>query len=157
GIRLAFAGTMFGTPTKINLEITRKDAGLKVDFTQETGASSLGPLKFGASRLQVLLDPGPSPRTRLELRTSMAIGNGGGVLINGVFDHAAGRTTLDASACLITRLPPANAPSGQPAPPCGTVSLLGASFSGRLQLKFDSGTGTGGLKAEFSGRLSADL
>ncbi len=156
GIRLAFAGTMFGTPTKVNLEITRKDPGLKINFTQETGASSLGPLKFGASKLQVLLDPGPPAQTKLELHTSMAIGNGGGVLIDGVFNHAAGRTTLDASACLITRLPPANAPSGTP-PPCGTVTLLGASFSGRLALKFDTGTGAGGLEAKFSGRLSADL
>jgi hypothetical protein len=102
----------------------------------------------------VLLDPGPPTETKLELRTSMAVGNGGGVLIDGAFQHSAGRTTLDANACLITHLPAPDASSEQP-PPCGTVTLLGASFSGELHLKF--ATGVGEPKAEFSGRLKADL
>jgi hypothetical protein len=154
GIHLAFDGTLFGTATKIDLKITRQPAGLKIQYTQRTGASALGPLKFGATAIDVLLEPGPPAQSKLELHTSMTIGDRGGVLIDGVFNHAAGRTTLDASACLITALPPVGAPSDQ-RPACGEVNVFGARFSGSVHLKFE--TGTGGTKAEFSGNFAADL
>jgi hypothetical protein len=150
GISLKFDGTMFGTATSVDLAITRKDPGLKIDFTQRTGASSLGPLKFGATNIRVLLD---APQTQLELHTSIRIGDHGGVKIDGSLNHSGTSTTLKASACLLANVPPPNAP-GEQSPPCGAVTLLGASFTGNVNLDFSSGPG---LKADVSGRLKADL
>jgi hypothetical protein len=147
GIHLAFDGTMFGKATKVDLKIQRLPAGLKIAYTQRTGASTLGPLKFGATAIDILLDPGPPAQAKLELHTSLAIGSGG-LKVDGAFNHSGVNTTLDASACL-TRSGPADQE-----PQCGEVSLLGAKFSGALRLHFETGTRTA---ADFSGKLSADL
>jgi hypothetical protein len=147
GIHLAFDGTLFGTATKVDLKIQRLPAGLKIAYTQRTGASTLGPLKFGATAIDVLLDPGPPAQAKLELHTSLTIGSGG-IKIDGAFNHSGGNTTLDASACLIR-----SASADQP-PQCGEVNVLGAKFAGMLRLHFETGTRT---VADFSGRLSADL
>jgi hypothetical protein len=143
GVSLGFDGTMFGTRTIVNLKIERQGTGLKIDFTQHTGASSLGPLKFGATDVRVLLDPSKS-QTTLGLKTSLAIGSGT-FRVDGNFDTsgsgAARKTTLEVTATL-------------------SAKLLGASFDGNMTLHFETasaGTGTASTRADFSGRLAADL
>ena len=120
GIALKFDGTMFGTPTHVDLKIERQLAGLKIDFTQRTGASSLGPLRFGETSIRVLLDPAQN-QTTLGLKTSMSIGTGT-VTIDGTFNRSGGTTTLDAKADV-------------------HATLLRARFDGTADLHFQSGPG----------------
>ena len=152
GIRFAFSGTMFGTRTDINLEIKRKDAGLAIRFTQRTGASSLGPLNFGATNIRVLLD---APQTELEVHTSMAIGGAGGIRIDGSFKHSGDTTTLDASTCTIstidTNAPPEQTQRCEAQP----ISFFGATLRGAIHLSF-SATGPQS-KREYKARFNGDM
>jgi len=143
GFVFEFKGTMFGTPTDVNLEVTRLPAGLKINFTQTTGASTLGPLKFGETHIHMLLDPSAN-ESKLGLRTDLTIGQTK-ITFDGTF-HAVGtgparKVTLDVTAGL-------------------HGNLLGVRLDGDVKLHFESATGPDGradTKAQFSGKVTADL
>ncbi len=143
GISVAFKGKLFSTPTSIDLKLERRPTGLKVDLTQNTGPSSLGPLKFGDTHIRFLADPDTST-TALQLKTSIAIGSGRFEIDAAIHSSGAGtsrKTKIDATSSL-------------------NASLLGAKFDGKMELHFESAVGATSdaqTTADFSGRLRADL
>ena len=64
---------MFGTKTHVDVDVTRLPAGLRIKFTQRTGASTLGPVKFGETHIEMLLDPSTN-ESKLGLKTDLTVG-----------------------------------------------------------------------------------
>ena len=138
GIRLVFDGSLFGTPTHVDLKIERQAAGLKIDFTQRVDRSRLGPLEFGATDIRVLLDP-QNEKTTLGLKTSVSIGHAigsGKFEVDGTFNRAGATTSLNGTASL-------------------HAQVLKARMDGDLELHYQSGGGP--TQAKFSGGLDIDL